>query len=94
MRSVLFWLRDAVKSRLLPSAFLRLRAVKATKSEAVSRFCPFLLDQKPSVRPPPAPMQTLKKFTSDTLPWLASTLINVGAVATRFVSAGICSAMV
>src|SRR6266536_2441484 len=59
LRAVLLAARAAVKSWLPPVAFLRHNPVRDVKSDAFSKFWPFLLLQNPSVNPPPAPRQTL-----------------------------------
>src|SRR5207248_8341235 len=75
---VAFALRSQVRyaslvpgSKLLPFAFLRFRAESMARSPVVAvvviRAWPFLFDQKPIVSPPPAPVQTLPKYTPVTL---------------------------
>src|ERR1043166_3566577 len=58
-RAFLFCVRVPLKSWLPPLAVLRHKPVRNVKSAAVSKFWPFLLLQNPSVKPPPAPRQTL-----------------------------------
>src|SRR5690242_5881670 len=55
-------LQPATGSNALPSALTRFRAFSAQRSVPVMSFCPFLLDQKPSVNAPLAPVQTLPKL--------------------------------
>src|SRR5258708_22937575 len=60
-KAALFADKLPVKSRAVPLLLTRLSEVSAAKSDATSRAWPFLLDQNPSVNPPPAPRHALRK---------------------------------
>src|SRR5713226_9756824 len=82
-------------SKLLPSALRRLSATIAARFADVllNTAWPFLLLQKPSVRPPPWPRHTLPNWTSFGRSWVVpatETLVTgFGVVEIQLVSIGV-----
>src|SRR3954454_9594763 len=70
-------------SKSVPLAFLRYRPFSQQSCAPVIIACPFLLDQKPNVKPPPAPKQTLPKSLPSALGPTPMPVMLVGVVGSQ-----------
>src|SRR5215213_10125086 len=83
--------------RRLPSAFLRLSArtpLRTAELFAERIFAPFLFDQNPRVRPPPAPVHRLPNSTFPVSPSASEMFTGFGVVWTQLASTGVPSVTV